>query len=68
MHSHEGQTALGTIQPRTFGYRSEFITDTRGLGIMNSIFWLWRTQVIGGNVNVVRSWRMKAVKVIYMVC
>ncbi|MEK7496310.1 MAG: translational GTPase TypA [Patescibacteria group bacterium] len=40
MHSHEGQTALEfTIPTRgLFGYRSEFITDTRGLGIMNSIF------------------------------
>lgn len=44
MHSHEGMTALEFIIPTRglFGYRSEFITDTRGLGIMNSVFYKYQ--------------------------
>lgn len=40
MHSHEGITHLEFIVPTRglFGYRSEFLTDTRGLGIMNYTF------------------------------
>lgn len=44
MKSHNNTTSLEFIIPTKglFGYRSEFITDTRGLGIMNSIFYKYQ--------------------------
>jgi GTP-binding protein len=40
MHSHEGTVFLEFTIPTKglFGYRSEFLTDTKGLGIMNTSF------------------------------
>lgn len=40
MKSHEGLTSLEFVIPTQglFGYRSEFLTDTRGLGIINALF------------------------------
>ena len=40
MHSRDGVTSMEFLIPTRglFGYRSDFLTDTRGLGIMNSIF------------------------------
>jgi GTP-binding protein len=44
MHAHNGTTTLEFIIPTRglFGYRSEFMTDTRGLGIMNSTFYKYQ--------------------------
>ncbi len=40
MKTHEGLTSLELVIPTQglFGYRSEFLTDTRGLGIINTLF------------------------------
>lgn len=40
MHVHEGQASLHYLIPTRalIGYRSEFLTDTRGTGILNTLF------------------------------
>ncbi|MBI5729035.1 MAG: translational GTPase TypA [Candidatus Magasanikbacteria bacterium] len=45
MHANNGITSLEFIIPTKglFGYRTEFLTDTRGLGIINTIFWGYDT-------------------------
>lgn len=44
MRTDNGITSLEFVMPTQglFGYRTEFLTDTRGLGIMNSIFHEYR--------------------------
>ncbi|OGE81304.1 MAG: GTP-binding protein TypA [Candidatus Doudnabacteria bacterium RIFCSPLOWO2_02_FULL_48_8] len=44
MHSHNGSTSLEFVIPTRglFGYRSEFLTDTKGLGIMNATFYKYQ--------------------------
>ncbi|MBI4363732.1 MAG: translational GTPase TypA [Candidatus Doudnabacteria bacterium] len=44
MHSHNGSTSLEFILPTRglFGYRSEFLTDTKGLGIINAVFYKYQ--------------------------
>lgn len=46
MESKEGTTHLEFIIPTRglFGYRREFMTDTRGLGIMNTIFYRYMSE------------------------
>lgn len=44
IHSHNGSTFLEFVIPTRglFGYRSEFLTDTKGLGIINSTFYKYQ--------------------------
>lgn len=52
MHSHNGSTSLEFIIPTRglFGYRSEFLTDTKGMGIMNSTFYKYQKDP-GGEIK-----------------